>query len=210
MAGEIVVRIDRLFPGHPAIRADFEIDLTRKATTILFGPSGAGKTTVLRCLAGLERPDHGLIRFGDEIWFDSDRGIYLTPQARRIGFLAQDYALFPHLTVRENVEYGLAGSTRAERREAAARMLEFFEITHLAGRQPPEISGGEAQRVALARALAPSPRLLLLDEPCPHWTSPRGAGCGRNYAGICGRFKFPGCWSRTTAPRRSASAGKSW
>ncbi|MCC7176087.1 MAG: ABC transporter ATP-binding protein [Bryobacterales bacterium] len=165
MAGELAVRIEKRYAGGALILADFALDLAAGDTTILFGPSGAGKTTVLRCLAGLETPDRGLIRFGEEIWFDGRAGICLTPQARRVGFLAQDYALFPHLSVRENVEYGLAGKSRAERQQAAARMLEFFEITKLAGRKPPEISGGEAQRVALARALAPSPRLLLLDEP---------------------------------------------
>ncbi|HSW49988.1 MAG TPA: ABC transporter ATP-binding protein, partial [Bryobacteraceae bacterium] len=103
--------------------------------------------------------------FGDQVWFDSRAGICLPPQARRLGLLAQDYALFPHMTVRENVEYGLKGRSRSDRHSTATRMLEFFEITKLAGRRPPEISGGEAQRVALARALAPSPRLLLLDEP---------------------------------------------
>ncbi len=165
MAAEIVVQIERRLSPQTAIRAKFEMELAARATTILFGPSGAGKTTVLRCLAGLEKPDHGLIRFGDEIWFDSKAGICLAPQARRIGFLAQDYALFPHMTVRENIEYGLSNRTHGERGRAAASMMEFFGITNLAGRKPPQISGGEAQRVALARALAPSPRLLLLDEP---------------------------------------------
>jgi molybdate transport system ATP-binding protein len=172
VAGEIVVRIEKRHAGNVAIRADFKMDLAASATTILFGPSGAGKTTVLRCLAGLETPDQGLIRFGNEVWFDSQAGICLAPQARRVGFLAQDYALFPHMTVRENVEYGLSGRSHAERRSVAARMLESFAVTTLAGRRPPEISGGEAQRVALARALAPSPRLLLLDEPLSALDSP--------------------------------------
>ncbi len=165
MGAALEVRIEKAFPGRAPIRAEFALDAAAGAATILFGPSGAGKTTVLRSLAGLEKPDSGHISFAGETWFDGGRRMCLPPQARRVGFLAQDYALFPHLTVAQNVGYGLAGKSRAERREVTVRMLEFFEIADLAGRRPPQISGGQAQRVALARALAPSPRLLLLDEP---------------------------------------------
>jgi molybdate transport system ATP-binding protein len=165
MAGEIVVQIEKRFPGGAEIRADFRLDLASEETTILFGPSGSGKTTVLRCLAGLERPDRGRIQFNDETWFDSSRGIFLPPRARSIGFLFQHYALFPHLTVRENVEYGLDGQRASERQRIAGEILRRFEIADLAERKPRQISGGQAQRVALARAIAPQPRLLLLDEP---------------------------------------------
>ncbi len=127
---------------------------------VLFGPSGAGKTTILRSIAGLERPEHGSIRFREETWLDSSRGICLSPQQRKIGYLFQEFALFPHLTVRQNIEYGLRG-----RSERAAQMMALVEIADLENRYPRQLSGGQAQRVALARALAPEPRLLLLDEP---------------------------------------------
>src|SRR5205823_4699837 len=124
--------------------------------------SGSGKSTALRCLAGLERPDRGTIRFGDEIWFDSARGIFLPPQRRRIGYLFQDYALFPHLRVAQNIAYGLAKFARQQRIEEITALLG---LSGLEDRYPKQLSGGQQQRVALARALVCRPRLLLLDEP---------------------------------------------
>jgi molybdate transport system ATP-binding protein len=122
-----------------------------------------GKTTVLRCIAGLELPDRGVIRFQDELWFDSSRSVLAAPQSRRVGLLLQDYMLFPHLTVRQNVEYGIARD--GNRHKIAEEMLRLFGVAELADRLPRQISGGQAQRVALARAAAPRPRILLLDEP---------------------------------------------
>jgi molybdate transport system ATP-binding protein len=129
--------------------------------TILFGASGAGKSTLLDCIAGLEAPDEGSIRVGDFIFFDSHSGHNLPCQLRHVGYVFQDLALFPHLTVEANVTYGINGSTAARSRQ----LLNSFRIAHLAARKPRQISGGERQRAALARALATDPRVLLLDEP---------------------------------------------
>jgi molybdate transport system ATP-binding protein len=123
----------------------------------LVGPSGAGKTSVLRAVAGLTRPLRGRIALGPEVWFDADAGIFLKPDERRVGLVFQEYALFPHMNVRDNVAYG--GRARVD------EYLERFRISHLAKARTPELSGGERQRVALARALARDPGVLLLDEP---------------------------------------------
>jgi molybdate transport system ATP-binding protein len=157
-------RFQRTFSGGPVIEAGFELALGRFGLTVLFGPSGCGKTTVLRCLAGLERPDAGLIQAGDEVWFHPDRGNL--PAARRgIGYVFQEPALFPHLSVAGNIGYGLRGRPGAERRARVAELVELMGLDGLAGRRPAQVSGGQKQRVALARALAPRPRLVLLDEP---------------------------------------------
>jgi molybdate transport system ATP-binding protein len=133
--------------------------------TVLFGPSGAGKTTTLRCIAGLDKPDEGTISFGEEIWSDSERSQFLGPQKRRVGFVPQDFGLFPHLTVERNIGYGLARKAGGERRTRVGEMVEWLGLGGLQSRLPGELSGGQQQRVALARAVAARPRLLLLDEP---------------------------------------------
>ncbi|MBX5473601.1 MAG: ABC transporter ATP-binding protein [Thermoleophilia bacterium] len=137
----------------------FELELTLAVggTVALVGPSGAGKSSLLHAIAGLVRPRSGRIALGDEVWLDTARGVERKPEERRVGFVFQDYALFPHLSVRRNVEY--AGRRRAD------AYLERFRIAHLADARPGELSGGERQRVALARALARDPAVLLLDEP---------------------------------------------
>ncbi|PYX06098.1 MAG: molybdenum ABC transporter ATP-binding protein [Acidobacteria bacterium] len=133
--------------------------------TILFGASGAGKTTLLDCLAGLTRPDSGHVAIANQNWFDDRLKINIPTPARRIGYVFQDLALFPHLSVEANVQYGLSRLDTSERAARTDLVLESFRIAHLCGRKPGEISGGERQRVALARALVTDPRLLLLDEP---------------------------------------------
>ena len=165
MADEILVDIEKRFRSGVVIRAAFQLNLTAGSTVILFGPSGSGKTTVLRSIAGLEHPDRGSIRLGKDTWFDSTQCIDRPPESRRVGLLFQDYALFPHLTVRENIEYGLDHQSKAERNRTSAEVMLLFEISDLADRRARQISGGQAQRVALARAVAPQPRILLLDEP---------------------------------------------
>ncbi|MBI4329619.1 MAG: ATP-binding cassette domain-containing protein [Chloroflexi bacterium] len=132
---------------------------------VLFGPSGAGKTTILRAIAGLLQPQAGHIEVGGRPVFDSAQRLSLPPERRRVGYVPQSYALFPHLTVRQNVAYGLTGLPQREVEERVASLLTVFGLTGLAERSPRNLSGGEAQRTALARALAPQPQLLLLDEP---------------------------------------------
>jgi molybdate transport system ATP-binding protein len=163
---------ERHFVGGPTIAAQLNIPSGFSVTT-LFGPSGCGKTTILRCLAGLETPSSGTIESAGVVWFDSSRRIRLTPQQRDIGFLFQDYALFPHLTVAANIGYGLrtsrahhqACSTDLTIDQRVSEMLQIFGLTGLEHRYPHQISGGQQQRVALARVLVRRPRLLLLDEP---------------------------------------------
>jgi ABC-type sulfate/molybdate transport systems ATPase subunit len=133
------------------------VDLEVSRTLALVGPSGAGKTSVLRAIAGLLKPASGRIALDDEAWFDSSAGIFRKPDERRVGLVFQEYALFPNMSVRENVAYG--------GRERVDEYLERFGITHLAKARPTHLSGGERQRVALARALARDPGVLLLDEP---------------------------------------------
>jgi molybdate transport system ATP-binding protein len=143
-----------------------QLELTQSpGVTILFGASGAGKTTLLECLAGLARPDRGRIVVDNKTLFDSDQRIDIPPQRRRCGYLFQTLALFPHMTVVDNVEYGLAALPKSERRVRSTTILESFGIAALANRKPDQISGGERQRVALARALVTDPVFLLLDEP---------------------------------------------
>ena len=147
---------------------DFELDITvtlPSGITILFGASGAGKTTLLDCIAGLVRPEEGRIATQEKILFESALGINISPQFRRVGYVFQDLALFPHLTVQGNVEYGLLRLASAERQRRSAAILKSFRIAHLRSRRPGQISGGERQRVALARALVIDPSVLLLDEP---------------------------------------------
>jgi molybdate transport system ATP-binding protein len=166
---------ERRFHRGPTVRARAAIPLGGGLVTVLFGPSGSGKTTVLRALAGLERPDAGVIRFDEEQWLDAAKGVLVPPQLRRVGLLFQEYALFPHLTVAANVAYGLHRLPRPERDERARAVAARLGITELFARRPGELSGGQRQRVALARALAPEPRLLLLDEPLSALDAPSRA-----------------------------------
>ena len=129
------------------------------------GPSGAGKTTLLRMVAGLARPDHGVVTCGGEVWLDTERGVALAPERRRAGFLFQDYALFSNLNAWRNVAFGMRGVPRTRKRSRAVALLDRFGMAPHADARPATLSGGERQRVALARALARDPQVLLLDEP---------------------------------------------
>jgi len=131
----------------------------------LLGPSGCGKTTTLRLIAGFETPDQGRIAIAGQTVADADRGIHVEPEARGVGVVFQDYALFPHLTIAQNVGFGLERTSRSERRARVAQILDLVGLTDFGGRYPHELSGGQQQRVAVARALAPAPTLILLDEP---------------------------------------------
>jgi molybdate transport system ATP-binding protein len=132
---------------------------------VLFGPSGSGKSLTLRCLAGLDRPDAGRMVVNGRVFFDSALGVDLPPHHRRIGYVFQGYALFPHLSVAQNIAFGLRDRPRAERQRRAQEVMERLGLGDLARRSPRELSGGQQQRVALGRALAVDPDLLLLDEP---------------------------------------------
>jgi molybdate transport system ATP-binding protein len=139
-----------------SFRLGLSLDVAAETVAIV-GPSGAGKTTVLRAIAGLLKPRGGHVALGEQVWFDSERGIDLAPEDRSVGMVFQQFALFPHLSVQRNVEFG--------GKERALAMMERLGIAHLAAARPRQLSGGERQRVALARALAHDPKVLLLDEP---------------------------------------------
>jgi len=162
---QLVAKVQKRFSGD---KRSFALDVEFEAPsgiTILFGPSGAGKSTLLDCLAGLTRPDSGRIAVGEWITFDGSLPVNMPVPRRRIAYVFQDLALFPHLSVEENIRYGLRQFTRREQQQLCASILQAFRIAHLQGRRPVEISGGERQRVALARALVIDPLVLLLDEP---------------------------------------------
>ncbi len=141
----------------------FDIDVSfscrKNRLLVLVGPSGAGKTTIIRILAGLDRPDEGRITYNDEIWVDTDKNIFLPPQKRYVGYVFQEYTLFPHLTVAKNVAFS------AKDKGTVPSLLQRFNIRHLKDQKPDKISGGERQRCAICQAMARTPHLLLLDEP---------------------------------------------
>lgn len=153
------------FPGI-TVNVEFKFD---DGILVLFGPSGSGKTTVLNCLAGLLKPDKGDISLGDRQFFSSSAKVDIPVRKRRTGYVFQHYALFPHMTVKDNVLYGVPGRHKMKVKDrfrmSVLEVLEMLKITRLQDRYPSELSGGEKQRVALARALMVEPDLLLLDEP---------------------------------------------
>jgi molybdate transport system ATP-binding protein len=163
--------------GQIALDVSLGVDAGR--CLALAGPSGAGKTSVLRTVAGLLRPSRGRVRSGDEVWLDTERGVAHAPDRRRCGYLFQSYALFPHLRGWQNVAYPMRGGKRSERRVRALELLERFGVGHLADVRPGTYSGGESQRVALARTLARDPRVLLLDEPLSALDARTRASAGR-------------------------------
>ncbi|MCX4216480.1 molybdenum ABC transporter ATP-binding protein [Pseudomonas sp. MCal1] len=144
---------------------DVDLQMPGRGVTALFGQSGSGKTTCLRCIAGLERAPHAFIRINDEVWQDSEKGIFVPPHKRTLGYVFQEASLFPHLSVLANLQFGLKRIARAQRRVDLTQATELLGIGHLLDRHPQHLSGGERQRVGIARALLTSPRLLLMDEP---------------------------------------------
>jgi molybdate transport system ATP-binding protein len=161
----LTARIRKSFPGAER-KFSLDVDFTANpGFTILFGPSGSGKTTLLDCVAGLTTPDAGRIAASERVLFDANTHADVPVAKRGVGYVLQDLALFPHLTVKQNTEYGLSHLPRSTRQQRAAAMLQEFGIDHLRHQRPGKISGGERQRVALARALVTDPCVLLLDEP---------------------------------------------
>lgn len=155
----------RLSLRRPDFELNLDLDLPGQGVTVFFGPSGSGKTTLLRCLAGLEPNVRGVLRVGDERWLDSARGLHQPTHQRALGYVFQEPSLFPHLSVRQNLAYGLKRAGTASSQKRQAHWIELLGLDDLLDRDPAQLSGGERQRVALARALATEPRVLLLDEP---------------------------------------------
>ncbi|MBV7565524.1 molybdenum ABC transporter ATP-binding protein [Pseudomonas sp. PDM27] len=155
----------RLKLDYPGFGLDVDLQLPGRGVTALYGHSGSGKTTCLRCIAGLERADQGFIQVNDEVWQDSDNKVFVAPHKRTLGYVFQEASLFPHLSVLANLEFGLKRIPKPQRRVDMAHASELLGISHLLGRHPQHLSGGERQRVGIARALLTSPKLLLMDEP---------------------------------------------
>lgn len=182
----LIVDTSRRFADGFIARPRIDLRMAPGEILVLFGPSGAGKTTMLREIAGLETPDSGTIRYRDALWFESSQRIDVPPQQRRVGLVFQAPTLFPHLSVRGNVAFGAAADP-ARVNEMAA----LLEIGPLMERRPNALSGGQAQRVALARALAPNPGLLLLDEPLAALDAPTRARLRRDVRALLQRTGTP-------------------
>ncbi len=167
-----------------AFELDVALDVPAGSCLALAGPSGAGKTSVLRIIAGLVRPERGRVVCGEEIWLDTDTGVDLAPERRRCGYVFQEYALFAHLRAWQNVAYPLRELDRRDRRQRAIELLDRFGVAHLADARPRTLSGGECQRVAVARALARRPAALLLDEPLSALDTRSRAAASRELAAV--------------------------
>lgn len=162
MSAEIQVRLQ---VKYPEFSVDVDLVLPGRGVTALYGHSGSGKTTCLRCIAGLEKPESGFIRINDEVWQDTANGLFVPPHKRALGYVFQEASLFPHLSVRGNLEFGLRRIPADQRHVDLQHATQLLGIEHLLERRPDKLSGGERQRIGIARALLTSPRLLLLDEP---------------------------------------------
>ncbi|NOT83793.1 MAG: molybdenum ABC transporter ATP-binding protein [Methylococcaceae bacterium] len=151
--------------NYGAFQLDVDLHLPNSGITVLFGASGSGKTTLLRCIAGLQHAPHGFLTINGQVWQDSARGVFLPTHKRTLGYVFQEASLFTHLTVTENLQFGLKRIGKSTAGEALPPILDLLGIEHLLKRMPENLSGGEKQRVAIARALALNPDLLLMDEP---------------------------------------------
>jgi molybdate transport system ATP-binding protein len=189
----IHARLRRTFPPRTD-SSGFTLDLEFQAAagvTVLFGPSGSGKTLTLDAIAGFIRPDEGRILLDDAILFDAAAGVHLAPQARQCGYVFQNYALFPHMTLRENLEFAAERRPRLERHRRVNEMVERFRLAEVAGRRPHELSGGQRQRCSIARALIGAPRVLLLDEPAQGLDAPLRAEFYEVLRQVRADFKTP-------------------
>jgi molybdate transport system ATP-binding protein len=190
-AGWLEADFERTYRNGPMIAVAFRVPVNEFSVTALIGPSGCGKTTVLRCLAGLDAPRRGRVTCGADVWFDAARRIVRSPQQRGIGFLFQEYALFPHLTILENIAYGLKNMAAEAWKCRVAELTELLQLTGLEARYPRELSGGQQQRVALARTVATRPRLLLLDEPLSALDTPTRIELRRDLRRVLAAWGIP-------------------
>lgn len=158
---DLYVEIKKRFPGF---NLDIKFEGSKERIGLL-GASGSGKSMTLRCIAGLVKPDEGKIMVNGKVFFDSEKKINLKPQNRKVGFLFQNYALFPHMTIKENIAFGILGLSDYQRNNKIMKLLDKFHLTGVENRYPLQISGGQQQRVALARTIATEPEIILLDEP---------------------------------------------
>lgn len=165
--------VARLKLARDAFTLDVDLQLPGRGISALFGHSGSGKTSCLRCLAGLERPGQAYVQVNGEVWEDTARGVFLPPHRRPVGYVFQEPSLFAHLSVRGNLEFGWRRVPSSQRKVSLEHASELLGISHLLARRPSTLSGGEAQRVGIARALLSSPRLLLMDEPLAALDGPR-------------------------------------
>lgn len=162
VGGSLSISIERaMLTSEGKTNLEICTEIQGKELLCVFGHSGAGKTTLLRMLAGLTKPDKGRIVFNNTVWFDSEKKINIPPQLRKVGYMFQDYALFPNMTVEKNISF----AQREKSKEDVDKLLELFDLRVLKNQHPAKLSGGQKQRVALARALAAKPNVLLLDEP---------------------------------------------
>jgi len=179
--------VQHRFP-HAGLNVAFRV---AAGIVVLFGPSGAGKTLTLRTIAGLFRPQKGVVRLEGETWLDTAHGVNRPPQARRVGYVPQHLGLFPHLSVRENIAFGLHAMPGAVRRQRVEEALALMHLEEVARQRPDGLSGGQQQRVALARALVTRPRILLLDEAFSHLDPVLRSDLGQAVRQIHRRFHLP-------------------
>lgn len=191
MEPRLSVRFEHAYPTGATVRADLDLPLDPPQVTVLFGPSGCGKTTVLRVLAGLETPREGRIALGEDTWFDTGSSTFVPPSRRPIGLVFQDYALFPHLSVLENLAFALDDLAEGDRRTRLREVVDLLGLRGLEARRPHQLSGGQQQRVALGRALIRRPRLLLLDEPLSALDRPTQAQLRRDLGGWLRQLRIP-------------------